>query len=333
MNDIERRSLIFGVSAAGLLTTQLFRNSPVSAAGGIEIRHDARIVKRFDSTFSAAMPWAAPGMLSISGAAALMRNARIEVVWDNRLASAGSDKIFATAGNLVHELTGHIASKGNRSTLTIALRSLSGLLHQRSLVQVSPQVFVLSNLSDLGFDDVTETSVRLIGKAGKALSRAPKTVASRQAPATGEAWGGEISVIWDGGSATGQADQFSGPLVVVLESSGPGQIPAGSRVVVTADAPSIGSLRCASAKLNEVKDFRIHAESGTRAGNLATLVITTSAPIAAGDRVRFLLDTSKDAVGPPSDRERSACVVSFEVDAADQEMQKTTGNEVRALTS
>ena len=332
MADVDRRSLLLGAAASVVVSSQVFRSTSAAAAPDLTLQHEARILYRYNADFSAAVPWIAPGVVRLKGSAKSFHDKSLRVTWDSRLAEIVSPTVLVAAGGEVHELAGKTSTRGHTATLVLPLLEFARFDSRAVEWAFLPQIFPKAGFSDIGLDAVDETTVQLVGRSGTAPTHARQEELRGLKSVDGAVWGGELSVIWDGAAESGEASRFTHPRIVLLESVGPGPVPAGARITLTADAATVGALTCVEARRDEATAIPIRQSKESSDGT-ATLVLILKEPLQRGSKARFELQTSDQGTTSPSAKVRSACVVSLDGGNNQPALQRPTGKDAQTLNS
>ena len=253
---LSRRHLLLGGAAVVSLTLLADGIGPADAyaATHSELQFDAWTTSHtiFDSTFSATIPTASILGFTVRGAALSRAGADVLIEYDIRSQTWTGGKATLVAEGEVQELAVSNSIAGVSGRMTFAL--------PHTKIDVVDVGFPLENVVLYPEENVGPL-------AGAAISIIPRShlapfsvkVVSQQVPAAGLAWGAEVDVTWGRISsiAGGNGSTYAYPRAVRLRSTGPGPVPAGTKVHVLADMNLINRFELEGSQWGEHPGARV----------------------------------------------------------------------------
>lgn len=315
--SLPRRRFLWTAGLTAIGTSVVFRGS-ASVASSTAVMHYGRPMQLATSGFAGLQSWVCPGPVSISG----VSSGVIEFMWDSRLATGSSPTVLVARGDgRVQRLEGKLGSSEGRGLLRIPLVGLGRTDLARAWIhpQIDPRIEALRR----DFAELVPTQVRLIDAVGPQLIQ---PAAPDRSLLAGDVWAGELSVLWEDANRSRVAALATHAGFLEVTSAGPAAIPAGTRIVVSADAATVGVLELDGLVGTDGNAVSM-STSSEKAGLTQRLELTLIEPIAAGETIRLVLSSTKAAGRRMGEEERARTAVAIEPGRGSRSVQRSTGRE------
>ena len=336
-NPISRRRILvaLGVASGGIAFADLLSGArPAQAAKTIAGKANAvfsgSTLFYFNRDRTTATPWLVPSALLVEAVPDHISGARVTVTWDTRLVElASSTVVIASLSGLTAVPCGS-SNAGHAGSLSFTWPdSLDAGNTKLTFHCVLPLTARRLHLSD-ALEKAMLSSAVVDFKDGSepiAVAAAPT-----QRPIKGQAWGAEVAVLWGANDPGTEAGNASFAKVVRIESIGPGSIPAGSFVTLSADAGVVRALDvesvCFSGDQSKPVDatFKVSNKGTSR---LVEVIIHEA--VAAGQHIRVSVAGDSDATANAQDGDPAALVTFGAPHDKNKALQRQTGTESIAL--
>ena len=321
MRSISRRSaLVVGPLALGTLLlganrayanenslTTLPLNTIETTAAGVRMAATSVPQICFDTEFSQAMPWLQTLSLNFSGSTSRIVGTKLSMSFDNRTSQwTGSPAIWRQDSDLIELQTRMAPSNSSQDVLEITFpEKIADVTGDSSAFQLYIPLAAGALYPNENIGPVTPSLVKVENIPGLEISVIPTTPVQ-----TGLAWGAEVSAIWDRVDIKGLG--YSVPQVIRVQSVGPGPIPSGSLLNISADNAIVTSLDFRSITLSST-GANFSVSQLDNAQNLANSVHKTlvfDQVVQPGISVMIAVD-SKASTATPTSRDLSFSTVEF----------------------